>query len=137
MAPAIDSSALPVLVAVVSAYEGSARSTMSRTETLRSALSLVDALQLVAPGLRHGGPYAPPVGLLPPYAGLAPSPLEHRDAPEPVRTRVSFEEENGRTRVTLRLTFATAAAREEAAQYGAAAGAQQALGSLAGYLATL
>lgn len=47
--------ALPVLVAVVSAYEGSARSTMSRTETLRSALSLVDALQLVAPGLRHGG----------------------------------------------------------------------------------
>ena len=59
------------------------------------------------------------------------------DAPEPVRTRVTFEEENGRTRVTLRLTFATAAAREAAAQYGAAAGAQQALGSLAGYLATL
>ncbi|MCW5847221.1 MAG: SRPBCC domain-containing protein [Anaerolineae bacterium] len=59
------------------------------------------------------------------------------DAPEPVRTHVTFAEENGRTRVTLRLTFATAAARAEAAQYGAAAGAQQALGSLAGYLATL
>lgn len=55
----------------------------------------------------------------------------------PVRTYVTFAEENGRTRVTLRLTFATAAAREAAAQYGAAAGAQQALGSLAGYLATL
>ncbi|MBP6786260.1 MAG: SRPBCC domain-containing protein [Candidatus Promineofilum sp.] len=59
------------------------------------------------------------------------------DGPEPVRTRVTFAEENGRTRVTLRLTFATAAARDEAAQYGAAAGAQQALGSLARYLATL
>lgn len=58
-------------------------------------------------------------------------------APEPVRTSVSFAEENGRTRVTLRLTFATAAARQEAAQYGAAAGAQQALRSLADYLATV
>jgi uncharacterized protein YndB with AHSA1/START domain len=59
------------------------------------------------------------------------------DAPEPVRTSVIFEEESGKTRVTLQLRFATAAAREEAAQYGAAAGAQQALGSLADYLATL
>ncbi len=59
------------------------------------------------------------------------------DAPEPVRTSVTFAEENGRTRVTLQLMFATAAAREEAAQYGAAAGAQQALRSLADYLATL
>lgn len=58
-------------------------------------------------------------------------------APEPVRTSVTFAEENGRTRVTLQLTFATAAAREEAAQYGAAAGAQQALRSLADYLAGL
>lgn len=56
-------------------------------------------------------------------------------APEPVRTSVTFAEENGRTRVTLQLTFATAAARAEAAQYGAAAGAQQALASLARYLA--
>lgn len=59
------------------------------------------------------------------------------DASEPVRTSVTFEEENGRTRVTLQLMFATAAAREEAAQYGAAAGAQQALRSLADYLAQL
>ncbi|HMT21167.1 MAG TPA: SRPBCC domain-containing protein [Promineifilum sp.] len=56
-------------------------------------------------------------------------------APEPVRTSVIFEEERGKTRVTLQLMFATAAARDEAAQYGAAAGAQQALGSLADYLA--
>ena len=59
------------------------------------------------------------------------------DAPEPVRTTVTFAEENGRTRVTLQLMFASAADREEAAQYGAAAGAQQALGSLAEYLAKL
>lgn len=58
-------------------------------------------------------------------------------APEPVRTSVTLAEENGKTRVTLRLRFATAAAREEAAQYGAAAGAQQALRSLADYLGRL
>jgi uncharacterized protein YndB with AHSA1/START domain len=63
--------------------------------------------------------------------------VDGEDAPEPVRTNVTFAEENGKTRVTLQLMFATAAAREEAAQYGAAAGAQQALGSLADYLATL
>lgn len=59
------------------------------------------------------------------------------DGSEPVRTSVTFAEESGKTRVTLQLLFATAAARDEAAQYGAAAGAQQALGSLAEYLATL
>jgi uncharacterized protein YndB with AHSA1/START domain len=58
------------------------------------------------------------------------------NAPEPVRTTVTFEEQNGKTRVTLQLMFATAVAREEAAKYGAAAGAQQALGSLADYLAS-
>ena len=63
--------------------------------------------------------------------------VDAEGAPDPVRTSVTFEEENGRTRVTLALLFATAAARDEAAQYGAAAGAQQALGSLADYLATL
>lgn len=62
---------------------------------------------------------------------------DEEGAPEPVRTSVTFEEENGKTRVTLRLMFATIAARAEAAQYGAAAGAQQALGSLADYLAAL
>lgn len=59
------------------------------------------------------------------------------DAPEPVRTTVSFEDQDGKTRVTLQLMFATAVAREEAAKYGAAAGAQQALGSLVDYLAKL
>ena len=58
------------------------------------------------------------------------------DGSAPVRTHVTFAEENGKTRVTMQLMFATAAEREEAAQYGAAAGAQQALGSLADYLAT-
>ena len=53
-----------------------------------------------------------------------------------VRTSVSFEDERGRSGVTLKLMFATAAAREEAAQYGASVGAQQALGSLAKYLST-
>jgi len=57
------------------------------------------------------------------------------DAPEPVRTTVTFEEQNGKTRVTLQLQFATTAAREQAAQYGAAAGAQMALKNLADYLA--
>ncbi len=58
-------------------------------------------------------------------------------APEPVRTQVDFAEENGKTRVTLQLVFATAAERDAAAQYGAAGGAQQALGSLARYVAGL
>ena len=58
-------------------------------------------------------------------------------APDPVRTTIIFEDQNGKTRITLQLMFATAVARQEAAQYGAAAGAQQALGSLADYLATL
>ena len=59
------------------------------------------------------------------------------NAPEPVRTIATFEEENGKTRVTLQLVHATAAAREEAEQYGAAGGAQQALAELADYLAEL
>lgn len=59
------------------------------------------------------------------------------NAPEPVRTNVTFEEEeNGKTRVTLQLVFATVADREQAMQYGGAAGAQQALKALADYLAT-
>ena len=57
------------------------------------------------------------------------------NAPEPVRTSVSFEEEGGKTRVTLKLLFATAAAREEAAKYGAIGGAKAALENLAKYLA--
>ena len=57
------------------------------------------------------------------------------DAPEPVRTHVTFEDENGKTRVTLQLLFATAAERERAVKYGAIVGAMQALEELADYLA--
>jgi uncharacterized protein YndB with AHSA1/START domain len=56
-------------------------------------------------------------------------------APEPVRTNVTFEDQNGKTKVTLQLLFATTAAREEAAKYGAVGGAKAALESLAAYLA--
>ena len=59
------------------------------------------------------------------------------DAPEPVRTTVTFEEQNGKTKVTLQLHFATAGAREEAAKHGAVAGAKQALKNLADYVATV
>jgi uncharacterized protein YndB with AHSA1/START domain len=57
------------------------------------------------------------------------------DAPEPVRTTVTFEQENGKTKVTLQLLFATAADREQAVKYGAIVGAMQALENLADYLA--
>ncbi len=60
--------------------------------------------------------------------------MEGDDAAEPVRTSVTFAEENGKTRVTLRLMFAGAAERAQAAEYGAAAGAQQALAELADYI---
>jgi uncharacterized protein YndB with AHSA1/START domain len=56
------------------------------------------------------------------------------NAPEPVRTSVTFEDQNGKTKVTLQLLFATAAAREEAVRYGALGGAKAALDTLAGYL---
>jgi uncharacterized protein YndB with AHSA1/START domain len=59
------------------------------------------------------------------------------NAPEPVRTTVSFEEEDGKTKVTLQLLFATTAAFEDAAKYGAVGGAKQALENLAGYVANL
>lgn len=58
-------------------------------------------------------------------------------APEPVRTNVTFEEENGDTKITLQLLFATAAAREEAAKYGGVGGAKAALNNVADYLAKL
>ena len=57
------------------------------------------------------------------------------DAPEPVRTTVTFEEQNGKTQVTLQLLFATAAERKQAVKYGAIVGAMQALEALADYLA--
>jgi uncharacterized protein YndB with AHSA1/START domain len=56
-------------------------------------------------------------------------------APEPVRTTVTFDPENGKTRVTLQLLFATAAERQQAVRYGGIVGAMQALENLADYLA--
>jgi uncharacterized protein YndB with AHSA1/START domain len=55
---------------------------------------------------------------------------------EPVRTTVTFEPDNGNTKITLHLLFATAAEREQAVKYGAIVGAMQALESLADHLAT-
>lgn len=59
------------------------------------------------------------------------------NAPEPVRTTVTFEEQNGKTKVTLQLLFATAAEREKTVKYGGIVGAMQALENLADYLAKL
>ena len=59
------------------------------------------------------------------------------NAPEPVRTTVTFEEEDGKTKVTLQLMFATAVGRKQAVKYGAIVGAMQALENLADYLATV
>lgn len=56
-------------------------------------------------------------------------------AGDPVRTNVSFEDEGGKTKVTLHLVFASAEAYQEAASYGAVGGAKQALETLADYLA--
>jgi uncharacterized protein YndB with AHSA1/START domain len=52
-----------------------------------------------------------------------------------VRTNVIFDEQNGKTKVTLQLQFATAAEREKAVKYGAIVGAMQALENVADYLA--
>lgn len=57
------------------------------------------------------------------------------NAPDPVRTTVTFDEQNGQTKVTLQLVFATADAREQAMKYGAVGGAKAALDNLAKYLA--
>ncbi len=57
------------------------------------------------------------------------------NAPEPVRTTVTFESQGGKTEVTLQLLFATAAERKQAVKYGAIVGAMQALENLADYLA--
>lgn len=57
------------------------------------------------------------------------------NGPEPVRTTVTFEDEDGKTNVTLQLRFATAVERKQAVKYGAIVGAMQALEALAKYLA--
>jgi uncharacterized protein YndB with AHSA1/START domain len=57
------------------------------------------------------------------------------NAPDPVRTTVTFDEQDGKTKVTLQLMFVTAAERKQAVKYGAIVGAMQALENLADYLA--
>ena len=57
------------------------------------------------------------------------------NAPDPVRTTVTFEEQDGKTEVTLQLLFATAAERKQAVKYGGIVGTMQALENLADYLA--
>lgn len=61
--------------------------------------------------------------------------IDAANAPELVRTTVTFEELEGKTKVTLQLLFVTAAARKQAVKYGAIVGAMQALEELADYLA--
>jgi uncharacterized protein YndB with AHSA1/START domain len=59
------------------------------------------------------------------------------DASDPVRTTVTFDQENGKTKVTLQLLFATAKEREQAVKYGAIVGAMQSLEELADYVAKI
>ena len=59
------------------------------------------------------------------------------DAPEAARTNVTFEDENGKTKVTLQIVFPSAAEREQAAKYGAVGGAKMALENLANYVTKL
>jgi uncharacterized protein YndB with AHSA1/START domain len=54
--------------------------------------------------------------------------------PNPVRTSVTFEDEGGKTKVTLQLVFASVDAFEQAKSYGAVGGANQALKDLEKYL---
>ena len=63
--------------------------------------------------------------------------IDAANAPEPVRTTVDFEEENGKTKVTLQLLFVTAAERKQAVRYGAIVGAMQALENLSEYIVNL
>ncbi len=63
--------------------------------------------------------------------------VDARNASEPVRTTVTFEDQDGRTKVTLQLQFATAVERKQAVKYGAIVGAMQALETLADYLAAV
>ena len=51
------------------------------------------------------------------------------------RANVTFEDEDGKTKVTLKLVFATAAERQNAVKYGAIVGTSMALENLADYVA--
>ena len=51
-----------------------------------------------------------------------------------VRTNVTFEDQDGKTKVTLQLVFVTPAERQKAVKYGSIVGAMQALEALASYV---
>lgn len=55
------------------------------------------------------------------------------NAPD-ARANVTFEEEDGKTKVTLQLIYASAKERQKMLKYGAIVGAMQALESLADYV---
>ena len=54
-----------------------------------------------------------------------------------VRSNVTFDEEGGKTKVTLQLVFVSAKEREAAMKYGAIVGAMQALEALADHVASM
>jgi len=58
------------------------------------------------------------------------------NAPD-ARTNVTFEDEDGKTKVTLHLVFASVAEYKNAMKYGAIVGAMQSLENVADYLAKL
>lgn len=58
------------------------------------------------------------------------------DGSEPFHVTVTFEEENGKTRLTMRTRFASAAVFDEVKKYGAVEGGKQTLTRLAEYLAS-
>jgi uncharacterized protein YndB with AHSA1/START domain len=57
------------------------------------------------------------------------------DDPPHFRVTVTFEDIGGKTRLTMRMLFPTAEARDRAARFGAVEGGKQTLQRLAGYLA--
>ena len=61
-------------------------------------------------------------------------PGDESDSPQ-FRVTVTFEQEGGKTRLTLRLVFASAAERDRAVEFGALEGGNQTLERLAEHLA--
>ena len=72
---------------------------------------------------------APPERIVWLYYGMG------KDDPQPVKTTLTLTERGTATEATLRLVFGSKEQRDQAAQYGASKGAQQALDALAAYIA--
>ena len=62
---------------------------------------------------------------------------DHPDNPTPFYIIVSFDEQNGHTRLSMRMRFENAHDREKMIGFGAVEGARSTLDSLDGYLAQL